>query len=570
MTATSTREKMLYCPKCSQTYEEGAQRFCAHDGSRLISAKQTKGIFTSVLNRIPAEKKFSKTFTEVPILVNPEQSAPPKSAFQKLDANNFRAAKQDSVREEGSQISKPETTLPPVKPLARLIRPSEVPVSQAKLGDRAVNPTGRAALTRENPEVLIGQTVKGRYVVAKKLGADETGFVYLADDKIADGKKVVVRVLMEENAEDLSSKILAEERVSLSHVIHPNVARLFDSGELLEGFPFIVTEYVEGDSLKEKFQAGYQFNAMRAARIIQQAANAVGEAHRHGILHRNLKPKNIILGVAETGAEQVTVTDFGVFDGFEEQTAENLAYLAPEQLEEKFPTFASDIYSLAVIAYQMLTGRLPFNFSTERELLKAQKEGLNLLPTNLRLDVSPLADEVLAKALALNPAERFSKARDFGDAFFHALTTGAPAVREHEIEEKKREVLTGAKQFSIPKPVEQTAAFDAQNFAAETEIPAALETASDEPKAAGKIETAKTNDNPPWEKRSPEPIKSINGWRIGATVLFILILCAVVWGIWNYFLNHPNPTVAVAPKTKIANQNVGEKLPENNEPENPA
>ncbi|MGI8469704.1 MAG: serine/threonine protein kinase [Pyrinomonadaceae bacterium] len=575
MAVSAVKEKMLYCPKCSQSYEEGVQRFCANDGARLVSAAssggQTKGIFTSVLNRTPANRERSKTFAEIPVLVNPEQNFPTKNVFQIPATDNFPAAKQSSVSEKEPQISKPETPLPTAKPVARLIRPNEVPASQAKLGDRAVNPTGREALTWENPEILIGQTVKGRYSVVKELGEDETGFIYLAEDKIGDGKKAVVRVLMEEDADDLSSKILAEERVSLSHVNHPNVAHLFDSGELLEGFPFIITEYVDGFSLKEKFHSGVQFNTMRTARIIRQAANAVGEAHRNGVLHRNLKPKNIILGVTETGAEQVKVADFGVFDGFEEQSAENLAYLAPEQLDGKFPTFASDIYALAVIAFQMLTKRIPFNFSTEKELLKAQREGLNLLPTNLRLDIPPPVDEILEKALAFNPAERYPKARDFGDAFFNALTTASPANRkdeagENKLEESKENLLIDTKESLIPElELDKQIAAEDKFPAKETEIPIAAETAVVEPEVEN--ETAKITDNLPWQKRSPEQVKPINGWRIGSMVLLILIFCAAVWGIWNYFLNRQSQTVYAPPKSETANQNVNQQLPENTAPE---
>lgn len=575
--ATTIREKMLYCPQCSQTYEEGVQRFCTNDGSRLVSATtsggQPKGIFTNVLNRTPANKERSRTFTELPKLINPEQVSLTEPAFQTPVASEIPITEQDATAERQAQISEPEISLPTAKPIARLIKPGDVPVSQAPLGDRAVNPSGREPLTWENPEILIGQTVKGRYTITGKLGEDETGIVYLAEDKITNGKKVVVRVLMEEDSDDMSSKILAEERVSLSHVNHPNVAHLFDSGELLEGIPFIVTEYVAGVTLKEKLSSNGELNVMRTARIIRQAAGALSEAHQNGILHRNLKPKNIILEITDSGTEQVKVTDFGVFDGFEEQSAENLVYLAPEQLDGKFPTYASDIYSLAVIAFQMLTGRLPFNFSTQKELLKAHKEGLSLHPTNLRLDVPLVIDEILEKALAYNPAQRYPKARDFGDAFFNALTTAAaPADWKDpsgkiKIEEKEEDSATNSKIFSIPKPTGEIIEIENKLPVEDSEVSVAAEKTVIEADK-NEIRTVKATDDLAWEKRSPEPVKPVNGWRVGSLVLLILILCASVWGIWNYFLNRQEQPAFVPAKTETANQNTVQRIAENTEPAN--
>ena len=189
---------------------------------------------------------------------------------------------------------------------------------------------GRAALTRENPEVLIGQTVKGRYRIVEKTGENEAGFAYLAEDKIVEGKRVSVRILMDEEASAFfTDNVFAEERVSLSHVNHPNVASVIDSGELPEGKPFIITEYVEGKTVKEMFASSGQFNVLRAARIVRQASYALSEMHQSGIVHRGLTPENIVLTVSENGSEQVKITDFGVSRG--NSARENLEYKAPER-----------------------------------------------------------------------------------------------------------------------------------------------------------------------------------------------------------------------------------------------
>lgn len=538
---------MLYCPKCSRTYEKGTQRFCDGDDSRLLPVRaakpdaQARNVFANLLDKT----LHSRETIGCPAAV---LTAPPESVFE--------TPRGESVfKPEGDAMIFKEAEKKAPKSIARLIKPFEIPVSQASLGNRAQNPSGRAALTWESPDVLLGHTIKGRYLIVEKSSEDETSIAYLAEDQIG-GKKVSVRVLMDEDTADVASKILAEERVSLSHINHPNVAHLFDSGELPEGIPFIVSEFVAGDTLEDKIASTEQFNTQRAARIVQQAASALNQVHQNDILHRNLKPKNIVLSVSDSGVEQVKVTDFGVFDGFEEQNAENIAYLSPEQIAGKTPNFAGDIYALAVIAYQVLTGRLPFEFSTEDELLRAQKSGLSLLPTHLREDVAPHVDEILEKALSFNPAERYPKARDFGDAFYNALTTSAAPLKNPV----ERTEAVG-EEFHAPAEAISPTEFDAENpVSLETDVPDVAEKTHPEQDIAGKIETVKATDDLAWEKRSPEPFKPVNGWRVGSIALGFLMLCAVVLGIWNYFWNRQPPMASVAPPTPVSSQSTNARI----------
>ncbi|HEX8248318.1 MAG TPA: serine/threonine-protein kinase, partial [Pyrinomonadaceae bacterium] len=412
--------------------------------------------------------------------------------------------------------------------------------------------TGRPASSWEKPNVLLGQTVKGRYQVTEKIGQDETSISYLAQDKLSPEKKVVVRVLMEEDTEDLASRIFAEERVSLSHLNHPNVAGLIDSGELLEGKPFIITEYVTGKSVKDKLQQTGQFNVLRAARIVRQAAYALSEVHQNGVLHRNLKPENIILTVNEAGTELIKVTDFAVSDG--RQLADNPAYKSPEQLEGKMPSFASDIYSLAVIAYQMLTNRLPFAAGSVNDLIAAQKKGLSLKPTNLRLDLphAPEAvDQILEKALAYKPSERYPKARDFGDAFFNALA-GAPTAPRPEEAEK---IFENQPLISADTSLDDVEIEFIDDEAEETSA-AAVVAAAPEPAVEEKIETEdniKSTEDLPWEKRSPEPMKVASKSWMRVSVLGLLGLVLGLWATWYYFLNQPSQP-SFTPANQVATQ----------------
>lgn len=620
MAVLTLQKTMLYCPKCRAAYEEGTQRFCAADGVRLLpefpqakGGAQTKAVFSNIFNRnfSPGErqKKPAMPFDKV-------TEKPLETVFQPPVENQILPAK--SVPSEEKVTPQPKNPKPdsPAKPLPRLIRPNEITISQAKLGDRSVNPTGRVALNWENTEIMIGQTIKGRYHIVEKLSEDELSVAYLSEDKIVKGRKAVVRVLMvEKDADDYLNKIFAEERVSLSHINHPNVAHLFDSGVLPEGKIFIVTEYIEGESLKENLYHSGAFSPLQTARIIRQTANALNEVHQNGILHRNLKPQNIILGETDYGLKFLKVTDFAVYDGFEEQTQENIKYLSPEQLEGKMPTFASDIYSLAVIAYQMLTGRFPFNFSTEKELLKAQKEGLSLCPTNLRLDLSTQVDEVLEKALAYKPSDRYPKARDFGEAFYNALTL-APSWQKSEGEaqevEEKIPVVSEEKAPIVPSvdlkketeepkeeklPLEELPVIENKEpIVKENPLPARevltdeisnegfsekpektlFESSPLEPKKADK--TPQISPEAAGEKRAPERIQK-GSWKRATLIALGLILLGIGgWALWNYYLQRPAPPTAPQNTNAISevksiepNQNAVAPAPETvkNEPTTP-
>ena len=576
MTFSTVRETMLYCPKCQSKYPPGSRRFCDKDGARLASApvsgtspKLQGGVFTNLLGRTAPTNQTDEKLASTPKFVpfnSPKTETDftiPKTAETLKTENIFESKVEPRI--EPKPESKPESKeIPATKPYTRTIKPSEIASGTAEVGDRKTNPTGRLALTWEQPEILVGQTVKGRYQIIEILGEDEESISYLAEDKIVPDKKVFIRVFMDEDTDDdFSNVIFAEERVSISHINHPNIAKVIDSGELLEGKPFIVTEFIEGKTIKDMLERTGQFNAHRTARIIRQASYALSEAHQNGVLHRNLKPENIFSGVSEAGMEQVKLTNFGgLYDKINE---ENFAYKSPEQIDGKLANYASDIYSLGVIAYQMLTNRLPFNSSSVAMLKKAQRAGLTLYPTNLRLDVPPLVDDILAKALAANPADRYPKARDFGDAFFNALTTVSPwdanekpAEKFEPTAEKKDEknylvispIISKAKTEAVPteeiiiETPEEIAAPEAEKLLAEDSIAEVEE----ENIAETSAETL------PWEKRSTNTVRETSPHWLMLGIFALALL--VFLGIWYYILNRPPASEFV--QTPIANNQPNE------------
>lgn len=544
MAIPTVEKKMLFCPKCQHKYEETGQRFCINDGVRLLPAQKvnaaSEGVFTSILRKMNAQNQ-SREAIDSPRFVDAETKG--KMFSQPFETDLLQKEK---IAKSGSEAEKARLA-------SRIIKPEEIPSGQAALGNRETHPTGRLALSWENPHILLGQTVKGRYYVIDKFSQNESSITYLAEDRLVPGKKAFVCVLMEEEGDSETDKIFAEERVSLSHINHPNVNRVIDSGTLLEGKIFIVSEFVEGRSLKELLNRKESFNIQRTARIIRQAARALSDVHQNGVLHRNLSPSDIILSVSETGVEQVKLTNFALFSG--RANGANSAYKSPEQLEGKSVNYAGDIYSLAVIAYQMLTGRLPFNASTVSEHLRLRREGKMLGPSSLRSDIPSLADDILKKALSFRPSDRYPKARDFGDAFFNALTAVAPWKEEIEegAETKifENELIFDEKDDLLSvlsdEQTEAEALPSGQSIRKpSTPLPEAVTASEDE--TVKEIKAAKQPEKLAWERRSIEAPKPVGrNWTM-FSVLGVFLLFVVTSGIVYYFLSGPNEPKVVVPE----------------------
>lgn len=307
------------------------------------------------------------------------------------------------------------------KPAARKVNPYQIPAGHVDLDDDSR--AGYAIdFDADRPEAFLGRVVKGRYKVTQFIGGEDEGsLAFIAEDRLASDKKVLVRILVEDEADEMLGTILSEERVALSHFSHPNVARLVDSGEFTGGMQFLISEFVDALSVRDILDIHGQFGASRAARVIRQAAEALGQAHQEGILHRDIRPENLIINVDDFESEQTMVVDFGASNG--EPTPVNVAYKAPEVLDGRSATAASDIFSLAVTAYEMLTTRLPFVGDTPNELLRSHAAGFQAE------GLAPVVAAVLSKAMAFAPSDRYVKAREFGDAFFEAVAGSQAAVQ---------------------------------------------------------------------------------------------------------------------------------------------
>lgn len=395
------------------------------------------------------------------------------------------------------------------RPEPRKINPYEISDGGVNLADDRGVFTGD--FDAANPESFVGQTVKGRYKITKFLGGDESGLKFIGEDRLISERKVLVLILLHRESDEIMESILAEERVSLSHLSHPNIARLIDSGEFTNGTEFLVNEFIDALSVREIIDIHGQFGDMRAARTIEQVASALSHAHQEGILHRDITPENLILD-AESDNEHVMLVNFGSSNG--EPNALNAFYKAPEVLDGYISTAASDIYSLAVIAYEMLTGKLPFTGENTRELARNQHAGLTTKVTDIRPDLPTAVDDVLLKAFSFDAADRYTKAREFGEAFSHALL-GPPDSVPHVSAKPASKVAAPVKHVEKLEPL-----------------------VAKEQKAENSV-SAPATDEPMWTRRSPEPPKFEDSRRRRIAFAGIGALLALLAIGWYYIVSNP-------------------------------
>ena len=254
-----------------------------------------------------------------------------------------------------------------------------------------------------------------RYHDPVQIGRGGMGEIYRATDELL-GRAVAVKVLAERYAEDtgvrerFTREALAAARLSG----RPNVVTIFDVGEA-DGRPFIVMEYLGGGSLEDRIRAG-SIHTGQALDWLEQAAVALDAAHAEGVVHRDVKPANLLLD----GADNVHVADFGIASaaGMDSLTKTGTvigtaAYLSPEQAQGERATPGSDRYALAVVAWELLTGRRPFGGDTPAAEAAAHVHAAVPAIGSQRQDLPQELDGVFARALAKEPADRYGSAAEF-------------------------------------------------------------------------------------------------------------------------------------------------------------
>ena len=284
--------------------------------------------------------------------------------------------------------------------------------------------------------LLKGQTL-GKYKILASLGSGGFGAVYLARDTWID-KEVAIKVPHKQNLN--FAEHLREPRL-LAALDHPNIVSI-TTAEKTDNIFFIVMEYVAGETLEDVITRDGALDAPRVVRYSTQLAQAVDHAHRQGVVHRDLRPSNVLVSTA--GA--LKVTDFGT-SRFLEMAAHNTVtgsppYMAPEQFEGR-AVFASDIYSLGVTMYQMATGMLPYDTPTQRDLVLLRRGELVEPPRLRKPDLPQRLNDLIMKALAPDVPLRYQRAgellRDLERAGIDRPEAASPPARGAGTEERPAE-----------------------------------------------------------------------------------------------------------------------------------
>jgi len=275
-----------------------------------------------------------------------------------------------------------------------------------------------------------GQIIAERYRVVALAGRGGMGEVYRAED-LKLGQVVAIKFLPEKLSQDTPAltRFHSEVRVA-RQVSHPNVCRVFDIGEA-DGVLFLTMEYVDGEDLASVVRRIGRLSPDKATEIARQICAGLAAAHERGVIHRDLKPANVMLD----NAGKIRITDFGLasvaasIQGADAR-AGTPAYMAPEQLAGREVTTKSDIYSLGLILYEILTGKRAFDAATFPELMKLRESGAITSPSTLVRDLDPLIERVILRCLELEPEKRPSSALQVaaalpgGDPLAAALAAG--------------------------------------------------------------------------------------------------------------------------------------------------
>ncbi len=281
--------------------------------------------------------------------------------------------------------------------------------------------------------VPAGGAFAGRYVIEGELGHGATAAVYLARD-LKHGRHVALKVLRPDLAASLESARFLREIRLLARLQHPHILPLFDSGEE-DGALFYVMPRVEGETLGQRLRRDGQIAVGEALRITREVADALAYAHAHDVVHRDIKPDNILLD-----GTHALVADFGIAravhravdSGGDRITSAGLAigtpaYMSPEQASgEREVEGRSDIYSLACVLYEMLAGRYPFQGPSLQSMIARRFAGPPPPVSTLREGVPREVDEALTRALQPAPEDRFQTVREFCEALPPPTAETAP------------------------------------------------------------------------------------------------------------------------------------------------
>jgi len=280
------------------------------------------------------------------------------------------------------------------------------------------------------PNDILGQLLEGRYKIIKKLGEGGMSHVYLAEDAVEGNARYAIKVLSPALSQDENAMARLRREAELGgRLEHPNICHIIRMGETPEGLVYIVMPYIEGEVLSDRTHRSGQLPVEEVVRWVNDISAGLQRAHQLQIVHRDLKPENVMIAHGKNGEDRAVVMDFGLAK--ERRASPELAkltatgivlgtpeFMSPEQLRGKPLDGRTDVYSLALMTYEMLTGKLPFAGRTQQEMMINR---LRTEPTPIRqmrpdLNFNDAIESVLNKGMARDVGNRYATAPEFAPA----------------------------------------------------------------------------------------------------------------------------------------------------------
>jgi serine/threonine-protein kinase len=265
--------------------------------------------------------------------------------------------------------------------------------------------------------VPVTPLLNNRYQLLHTLGTGGMAVVYRAYDRMLE-RPVAIKILRQDFSDDEAFRErFRQEARAAANLSHPNIVMVhdfgFDAGRL-----FIVMEYVPGTDLKTMIKQRGHFTVEEAIHLLVQACEGIGYAHRAGLVHCDVKPHNMLV----TPDNRLKVTDFGIARALSTIAPDEQSdivwgspqYFSPEQASGQAPSPASDVYSLGVILYEMLTGQLPFNSNEPEELARLHREARPIPPRRFNFEIPPALEQIILKVLQKEPSQRYRSADQLG------------------------------------------------------------------------------------------------------------------------------------------------------------
>jgi serine/threonine-protein kinase len=308
-------------------------------------------------------------------------------------------------------------------------------------------PAGGTAMGRAEPPArlthtnLVGSVLDGRYEIVRKIGEGGMSFVYLAKD-LSSETRYALKVLSAALSRDQNAMARLKREASLGmRLAHPNVCHIIRLGETQDALVYVVMPFVEGEVLSDRNHRKGTLPLAEVVRIVRDVAAGLHAAHELKIVHRDLKPENVMIATSPDGSERAVVMDFGLAKErradaeLQKLTATGIVmgtpeFMSPEQLRGKPLDARTDVYALALMAYEMLTGKLPFSGRTQQEIMIARlrNEPVPLRQARPELGLPEAVERVLAKGMQRDMDERYHSTPELADALADAASEGGAGL----------------------------------------------------------------------------------------------------------------------------------------------